>query len=92
MSILQRYIASFSIFARKRPSDCEKGFDIVIGNPPYGASLSFEIKDIYKKLYKDVHMRTPDTFNYFISNGIRLLRPAGCLSYIVPNDTGLRVA
>ncbi len=85
MSILQRYIASFSIFARKRPSDCEKGFDIVIGNPPYGASLSFEIKDIYKKLYKDVHMRTPDTFNYFISNGIRLLRPAGCLSYIVPN-------
>lgn len=30
-------------------------------------------------------MRTPDTFNYFISNGIRLLRPAGCLSYIVPN-------
>ena len=30
-------------------------------------------------------MRTPDTFNYFISNGMRLLKPSGCLSYIVPN-------
>ena len=30
-------------------------------------------------------MRTPDTFNYFISNGIRLLHPQGILSYIVPN-------
>ncbi len=68
-----------------RSPESEKGFDIVIGNPPYGATLSFEIKDIYKKLYSDVHMRTPDTFNYFISNGIRLLKPSGCLSYIVPN-------
>lgn len=61
------------------------GFDIVIGNPPYGASLSFEIKDIYKSLFSDVHMRTPDTYNYFISQGYKLLREKGVLSYIVPN-------
>ena len=26
---------SYCVFAGNRPSDCEKGFDIVIGNPPY---------------------------------------------------------
>ena len=61
------------------------GFDIVIGNPPYGASLSFQIKDIYKEMYKDVHMRTPDTYNYFISQGTRLCNKRGILSYIIPN-------
>ena len=61
------------------------GFDIVIGNPPYGASLSFAIKDIYKEMYKDVHMRTPDTYNYFISQGVRLCNKKGVLSYIIPN-------
>jgi hypothetical protein len=44
------------------------GFDIVIGNPPYGATLSKEEKKLFKTLFDDVHMRTPDTFNYFISN------------------------
>ena len=61
------------------------GFDIVIGNPPYGASLTVELKSMFKNLYSDVHMRTPDTFNYFISQGIRLLKYDGVLSYIVPN-------
>ena len=61
------------------------GFDIVIGNPPYGASLSFEIKDIYKVLFSNVHMRTPDTYNYFISHGYNLLSHDGILTYIVPN-------
>ena len=61
------------------------GFDIVIGNPPYGADLSFAIKDVYKLLYKDVHMRTPDTFNYFISQGMRLTNERSILSYIIPN-------
>ena len=61
------------------------GFDIVIGNPPYGASLSFEIKDIYKRLFSNVHMRTPDTFNYFISHGFNLLCDGGIITYIVPN-------
>ena len=43
------------------------GFDIVIGNPPYGAKLTNDEKTLFKEMYSDVHMRTPDTFNYFIS-------------------------
>ena len=64
----------------------EDGFDMVIGNPPYGAKLTTENKDYFKKLYSDVHMRTPDTFNYFISLSFRLLKKDGISCYIVPNN------
>lgn len=61
------------------------GFDICIGNPPYGAKLSKEDKALFKVKYNDVHMRTPDTYNYFISLGLRLIKAEATLSYIVPN-------
>lgn len=63
-----------------------KGFDIVTGNPPYGAKLSKGEKELFKELYSDVHMRTPDTFNYFISKSFSLLKPGGVISFIVPNN------
>lgn len=64
------------------------GFDVVIGNPPYGAELTMQEKDIFKAQYSDVHTRTPDTFNYFISKSLRILRTEsnGLLSFIVPNN------
>lgn len=62
------------------------GFDIVIGNPPYGAKLTSQEKSLFKVLFADVHMRTPDTFNYFISKGFKLLKPNRVISYIVPNN------
>jgi len=62
------------------------GFDIVIGNPPYGAKLSKDEKEIYKTMFHDVHMRTPDTFNYFISKSFTLLKPDGVIAFIVPNN------
>jgi len=62
------------------------GFDVVIGNPPYGADLTAEEKKFFKNEFSDVHMRTPDTFNYFISKGFRLLHNDGIITYIVPNN------
>ena len=64
------------------------GFDVVIGNPPYGAKLSPSEKRIYKELYSDVHMRTPETFCYFTSLAFRLCNKASSavVSYIVPNN------
>ncbi|MEG3852324.1 Eco57I restriction-modification methylase domain-containing protein [Microcoleus sp. Z1_C4] len=61
------------------------GFDIVIGNPPYGGKLSSEEKKLFKEIYSDVHVRTPDTFNYFISKSLGLFNPRGHLAFIVPN-------
>jgi len=64
----------------------KSGFDAVIGNPPYGADLSKEEKKLFKTLFDDVHMRTPDTFNYFISKAFRILNNLGTLTYIVSNN------
>lgn len=62
------------------------GFDITIGNPPFGGKLSSQEKAFMKNEYNNVHMRTPDTFNYFISKNHRLLHAKGVISFIVPNN------
>ena len=68
-----------------RRSDCN-GFDIVIGNPPYGAKISETDKELFKTLYSDVHMRTPESFCYFSSLAFRLVQQSGIVSFIVPNN------
>ena len=62
------------------------GFDIIIGNPPFGASFTTIEKDVLKARYSDVHMRTPESYCYFISLAFRLARNTGVVSYIVPNN------
>lgn len=62
------------------------GFDVIIGNPPYGAKLSNIEKNLFKEYYSDVHMRTPETYCYFISLAFKLVNPNGIVSYIVPNN------
>mgnify|MGYP000028282744 FL=1 len=62
------------------------GFDIIIGNPPFGAKLSNIEKNLFKEYYSDVHMRTPETYCYFISLAFKLVNPNGIVSYIVPNN------
>jgi type I restriction-modification system DNA methylase subunit len=62
------------------------GFDIIVSNPPYGASLTFEEKELFKKMYSNVHSRMPDTFNYFISMSLSILKKDGYISFIVPNN------
>ena len=66
------------------------GFDIVIGNPPYGAKLSQEDKEILKKKYisaqtiKGVQKGSLDTYTLFIELGYNLLKKGGNLGFIVP--------
>lgn len=62
------------------------GFDIIIGNPPFGAKLSSIEKNLFKEYYSDVHMRTPETYCYFISLAFKLVNSNGIVSYIVPNN------
>lgn len=59
------------------------GFDIVIGNPPYGAKFSKNEKKILDSNYKFV----PDyeSYYYFINLGEKVLKKFGTLSYINPN-------
>jgi len=59
------------------------GFDVIIGNPPYGALLS----ENEKKYLADYDTNVPDfeIFYYFITKGCDVLKDKGYLGYIFPN-------
>ena len=62
------------------------GFDAVIGNPPYvRQELIKEQKPALKKGYPKTYAGTADLYVYFYEQGVRLLAPAGRLSYVVTN-------
>ena len=71
-----------------RPS--KKGFDIVIGNPPYGAKYDNQTKRYYKNTYvtansiRGLQKGSLDTYTLFIELGYNLLRKNGSFAYIVP--------
>jgi type I restriction-modification system DNA methylase subunit len=71
------------------------GFDIVIGNPPYGAKMAEHIKQYIKDNYfsasshkKDGLKGSTDTFVAFIEFGHRILCNQGSLAFIVPMSVG----
>jgi type I restriction-modification system DNA methylase subunit len=67
------------------PSIMEKGgFDVVIGNPPYGASLSQEEKDYISASYETTEYNF-DTYKTFMELGLKLTRKGGYMGYITPN-------
>ena len=60
----------------------EGGFDIVIGNPPYGAELDTqELTYLNEKLVND---KSRDSANYFLAKSVQLLERGGILGFIVP--------
>ena len=73
-------------------------FDIIIGNPPYGAKYSAEQKDYFLKHYESAKTTniekdgtilgkqkgSLDTFSLFIENGFNSLKKGGYLMFIVP--------
>ena len=80
LSFFQYYLHFRDVF------EVKDGFDVVIGNPPFGAKLSQKEKSVVKKLYSDVHVRSIETSNYFISLSLRLIKNSGYLIFIVPNN------
>lgn len=62
----------------------ERNFDIVIGNPPYGAKISENDKKFFKSNYKYSIQGSLDTYKFFIEKGYKLLNDNSVLSYIVP--------
>jgi len=71
------------IFSGKNP-----GFDVVIGNPPYGGTVHSETKRYLSKYYTTAEYQL-DTFPLFIEKGLNLLRKGGLWSMIVPNTWAL---
>jgi hypothetical protein len=92
-------IANFDIFDQNASADwfdpewmfgVVDGFDIVIGNPPYGAKYDQEYKKYFldnyitAKTVKGKYKGSLDTYTLFIEKGFNLLKVNGNLIFIVP--------
>jgi type I restriction-modification system DNA methylase subunit len=65
----------------------DRGFDAVVGNPPYIRQEQLgPVKSYLETTYTDVYAGTADIFVYFIRQGMRQLRERGRLSYISSNS------
>lgn len=60
------------------------GFDVVIGNPPYGMVSSENLKDYFEKNFATTEGRF-DTYELFIEKGTKLCGKRGLLGFIVPS-------
>jgi type I restriction-modification system DNA methylase subunit len=63
----------------------EGGFDIVLANPPYGAKVADNVRDLYFDRRTE-GSQSKDTYGLFMARGLQMLRPGGVMSYIV-SDT-----
>lgn len=62
------------------------GFDVIIGNPPYGASFNNDEKVYFRNAYADIHMRTPESFNYFIYRIENIINTSSKWGVIIPSS------
>ena len=60
------------------------GFDVVIGNPPWGADLSINEKKLLKDIYETIDSSTPNSFAYFI--GLSFNISIKMISFVLPDS------
>jgi hypothetical protein len=60
------------------------GFDVVIGNPPYGIDIDDFIQ-IFEKMYPKTSHGFKDIYKYFFDKSFSLLNKNGILCFITPN-------
>lgn len=62
----------------------EGGFDVVVGNPPWGADFREDEKEIFDRVYK-LNSGKYESYIYFLERATDLLKENGLLGYIVPS-------
>jgi type I restriction-modification system DNA methylase subunit len=60
------------------------GFDVVIGNPPYGALIETATKKYFQEKYQ-ITEGNYETYSFFIEKGTKILSSTGILGYIIPD-------
>jgi hypothetical protein len=63
----------------------EGGFDVVIGNPPYGANLLMPEDKYFRKNFQVANYQL-DTYNLFIEKSVNICSPNGTLGFIIPTS------
>lgn len=60
------------------------GFDVVIGNPPWGATLTMGQKEQLKADYPEIDSSTPNSFAYFVGAALRQSRLS--IAFVLPDS------
>lgn len=60
-----------------------EGFDVVIGNPPWGSKSAQTV--IIKQRNRDIINRMTDSFMFFINESTRLMKSNGFTTFIIPD-------
>ncbi|MBU1983208.1 N-6 DNA methylase, partial [bacterium] len=60
------------------------GFDVVVGNPPYGRDILSKFRDYFEGVFETLQYKV-DSFVLFLERGATLLNRRGKLGYILPN-------
>jgi type I restriction-modification system DNA methylase subunit len=67
------------------PDIVKTGFDVVLGNPPWGAAFTEDELEYLRHKNKDIIVRMIDSFMYFVYKGMQLLKPNGRFGMILPD-------
>ncbi|WP_170871862.1 Eco57I restriction-modification methylase domain-containing protein [Pontibacter indicus] len=59
------------------------GFDVIVGNPPYGAKLNVSERSYIQNRYNWVS-KNIEIYSVFLEKAIELLKPKGIFGYIIP--------
>jgi len=62
------------------------GFDVVIGNPPYGVKFENNEKEFFKNTFQSIHVRTPESYNYFIKQFTIISSSSALCCLIIPSS------
>ena len=68
------------------PEVMKRGFDVVVGNPPWGAGFNQLEKNYLRDNYAPVHVRTPESFNYFVYRMWQCTKQSGVVGTIIPSS------
>jgi len=59
------------------------GYEKIIGNPPYGAWLEYEEREMLRRKYGTFYSK--ESYTLFLYRALTLLKPGGVLSFIIPD-------
>ena len=63
-----------------------KGFDVVIGNPPYGVNINRTGNKEYDQIYSKILVGELETYILFYFRGFMILKNQGILGFITPDS------
>ena len=62
------------------------GFDIVLGNPPWGAEIPQKHLEQIKNNHQEIIVRMIDSYMFFLSQGLRVTKTGGYNGWVVPDS------